>query len=270
MPGAEILSPNILNWIEAGWVIAILKTGPTTYSAVVTSPGGAVQPYNANAGRAIDAAIALANQVPIPAPPSPPYMPDRLICIATVQPNGTFYAAPILRPGLTLNPDPHTPGSYGFTFGGVGVPAGYVIAATPFGAVGGDAFPALARQIAPGSPSFVVGFKTATRQLASGHIDPGGAFGGVGASIVHSATGVYDGTLITPPPPGTEFDVQATLNSSIGYTKATKTGAATFTVETFDQPGALPADLGTELLVSAVDNSPIDTGFQLLVWDATP
>lgn len=270
MPG-EILAPNLLNWLEAGWVLAILKTGPTDYTAVITNQGGGSQPYNANGGRAIDAAIALANKLPISATPAPPpTMPDRMIAIAAVQPDGTFYAPPVLRAGLTLTPDPHTLGSYGFTFGGTGIPNGYVIAATPFGALAGDAFPSLARQIAPNSPSFVVGFKSATRQLASIRIDPLGAVDGVGATIVHSGVGVYDGTIVPTPGPGTGFEIEVTLSQSIGFVKATKTGADTFTIETFDAVGQLPADLGTEVVVEANDNQPIDTGFQLMVWDATP
>lgn len=67
------LSPNVALWIVAGWkyeLTAVTADGVTTYTARLYS--GVTTAHTKSAGTASDAAIALANAVPLTVTPIPP------------------------------------------------------------------------------------------------------------------------------------------------------------------------------------------------------
>lgn len=272
MLDATPFSPNVDLWLAAGWSVqTYLDTG--IYYAIVTPhyETATPPPFTGSGGRAIDAAIELANKLPLtvdPLPPPSPSMSDRLLASGYVDDNGTFLGTPFVRTGLTLTPGAHTPGNghYEFTIGGSPLPAGYSI----FASVVGD--PAIldnARPIAPGSMTFQVQWAKPSRAVASGEVDASGSFDGVGATIVKSATGVYDGTL-TDPIASQEFSLQVTPLMTLATPYARATGDDTFTVTMNDVPGGLPADVAFNLEVVSKANQAQDTVFMFSIFDLTP
>lgn len=65
----NILSPNIVAWITAGWLLEISESAGTFTARLYT---GVTVPHTKSAGAAADAALALANSVPLTVTPPPP------------------------------------------------------------------------------------------------------------------------------------------------------------------------------------------------------
>lgn len=263
MEGVTPYSPNVDAWIAAGWAIETYYSAGVYYS--IPTPQyvtAAPPPYIGTGGRSIDAAVNLANKLPLTVDPLPPPSPsgsDMTYAAFIAGPNGAILASK-LPAGMTLTPAAYTPGSavYQFTQGGTGVPAGYVLQVTLLSPDGTKPLPIVyqARPIAPGSPTFRIDLVNASTVLANGRLISDGTADGYGFTSTKTGVGKYDGTLTTAP--ASQFVVQVTP-SEAKIVRSNRTGADTFTIETYEVDGTTPVDLTTAITV--LDDA-VGGGFQ--------
>ena len=192
-------------------------------------------------------------------PPFPPGGSGRVILEATTDPAGNI----LLQQsdlGLVLSPTaPHIPGqAYLWTLTGAVPTAFTILTASPAGRQ-----TIVARQVAPGSPNFIVAMYRPSRTYSAGRCGGGG---GVAPSLalqsIRTGVGMYDLTVLTTLAP-VNFVALVTSHDPNAVGFVTYTGPATFSVEYRDLAG-LPVDTDFSCTVTGIDDGTGNEGFEPL------
>lgn len=159
--------------------------------------------------------------------------------------------------------NPHVPdsGLYEYTLSG-SVPSLYEIVIGQFSSI--SALP-IARQIAIGSPSFVIDFRRPSRSIAAARIDAlGNTINNFNLLCTRTGPGVYDCSMPTTPAGGA-FSVTCSLEALLPATNAWSieiTGANTFTIRITDMSTVTPTDAAFHVHAITGESGTGNDGYQ--------